>query len=83
MCKGLIIIDLFFRNGISGSYRSELKAIIQKTGYDYNIDIVELEIPVDHIHMIVRPEKTSPSKVMQMIRSIFAREFFNLRLPKM
>jgi len=37
-------------------YRSELKAIINKVGYDYDIDIVELEIPVDHIHMVVRSE---------------------------
>jgi putative transposase len=64
----------------SEPYRSELKAIIQKIGYDYNIDIVELEIPVDHIHMVVRSEpKTLPSKVMQVIKSITAREFFKLR----
>ena len=50
----------------SEPYRSELKAIIQKIGYDYNIGILELEVPVDHIHMIVRSEpKISPSKVMQ------------------
>ncbi len=44
-------------------YRSELKGIIiGKIGYDYNIEIVELEIPVDHIHMVVRAEpKVSPS----------------------
>jgi len=64
----------------SEPYRSELKAIIQKIGYDDNIDIVELETPVDHIHMVVRSEpKTSPSKVMQVIKSISAREFFKLR----
>ena len=61
-------------------YRSELKAIIQKIGYDYDIDIVELEVPEDHIHMVVRSEpKLSPSKVMQVIKSISAREFFKLR----
>jgi putative transposase len=27
-------------------YRSELKGIIGKIGYDYDIEIVELEIPV-------------------------------------
>jgi putative transposase len=27
-------------------YRSELKTIIQKIGYDYDIDIVKLEIPL-------------------------------------
>ena len=64
----------------SEPYRSELKAIIQKIGYDYNIDIVELEVPIDHIHMVVRSEpKTSPSKVIQVIKSISAREFFKLR----
>ena len=64
----------------SEPYRSELKAIIQKIGYDYDIDIVELEVPVDHIHMVVRSEpKISPSKVMQVIKSISTREFFKLR----
>ena len=44
---------------------SDLKAIIQKIGYDYDIEIVELEVPVDHIHMVVRAEpKDSPSSIM-------------------
>ena len=61
-------------------YRSELKAIIQKIGYDYDIDIVELEVPEDHIHMVVRSEpKLFPAEVMQVIKSISAREFFKLR----
>jgi putative transposase len=50
-------------------YRDELKAIIYKAAYDY--EIVELEVPVDHIHMVVRSEpKTSPSHIMQIIKSI-------------
>lgn len=60
-------------------YRGTLKGIIEKVGYDYNIDIVELEIPEDHIHMVVRGvPKMSPSDVMQVIKSISAREFFRL-----
>ncbi len=56
-------------------YRSALKAIIEKVGYDYDIEIIELEVPVDHIHMVARTEpKVSPSKVMQVIKSISARE---------
>ncbi len=63
-------------------YGDVLKAIIEKIGYDYNIDIVELEIPVDHLHMVVRGEpKQSPSDVMQIIKSISAREFFR-RYPE-
>jgi len=57
--------------------RESMKAIIKKIGYDYGIDIVELEIPEDHIHMVIRSEpKLSPSKIMQIIKSISAREFF-------
>lgn len=63
-------------------YREVLKGIIEKAGYDYNIDIVELEIPEDHIHMVIRGiPKMSPSDVMQVIKSISAREFFK-RYPE-
>ena len=37
-----------------------LKHIIQKIGYDYDIEIVELEIPVDHIHMVVDRNRKTP-----------------------
>ena len=56
-----------------------MKGIIKKIGYDYGIDIVELEIPEDHVHMVIRGEpKMSPSKIMQVIKSISVREFFRL-----
>ena len=56
-----------------------MKSIIEKIGYDYNIDIVELKLPIDHIHMVIRSEpKVSPSKIMQIIKSISAREFFRI-----
>ena len=56
-----------------------MKSIIWKIGYDYNIEIVELEIPPDHIHMVVRSEfKIAPSDIMQKIKSISAREFFRM-----
>ena len=66
----------------SEPYREALKGIIEKIGYDYDIDIVELEIPEDHIHMVVRGvPKMSPSDVMQIVKSISAREFFR-RYPE-
>ena len=66
----------------SSPYREKLKLIIQKVGYDYNIEIVELGIPEDHIHMVVKSEpKISPSYIMQIIKSISAREFFRI-FPK-
>ena len=63
----------------SDPYREAMKTIIHKIGFDYDIDIVELEIPEDHIHMVVRSEpKTSPSQIMQVVKSISAREFFKM-----
>ncbi len=60
-------------------YREVLKGIIHKAGYDYDIDIIELEIPEDHIHMVVRGvPRMCPSDVMQVIKSISAREFFRI-----
>ena len=60
-------------------YRTVMKNIIEQVGYDYNKDIVELEIPVDHVHMVIRSEpKVSPSEIMQIIKSISARQFFKL-----
>ena len=54
-----------------------MKTIICKAAYDYEIDVVELEIPIDHLHMVVRSEpKIAPSDIMQIIKSISAREFF-------
>ncbi len=65
---------------IDEPYRSELINIINKIGYDYDIEIIELEIPADHVHCVIRSElKISPSNVMQIIKSISAREFFILR----
>ena len=63
----------------SEPYRETMKTIIHKIGFDYDIDIVELEIPEDHIHMVVRSEpKISPSQIMQVVKSVSAREFFKM-----
>ena len=70
-------IPKYRRKVFTEPYRETMKAIIYKAGFDYDIDIVELEIPEDHIHMVVRSEpKVSPSDIMQTIKSISAREFF-------
>lgn len=72
-------IPKYRRKVFEEPYRSTLKNIIEAIGYDYNIEIVEIEIPVDHIHMVVRTEpKIFPSDIMQVIKSISARQFFKL-----
>lgn len=72
-------IPKYRRKVFTEPYRTVLKNIIEQIGYDYNIEIVEFEIPVDHIHMVVRSEpKVSPSDIMQVIKSISARQFETL-----
>jgi putative transposase len=59
--------------------KETLKQIINKIGYDYNINIVELEIPLDHIHMVIKSEpRLYPSRIMQVVKSLSAREFFKI-----
>lgn len=58
-------------------YRNGLRDIICKIAYDYNIEIVELEIPKDHVHMVVKTEpKICPSWIMQVIKKHISEKFF-------
>ena len=58
-------------------YRGSIKAIIQKVAYDYGIEVEEIEVPEDHIHLVVKAKpRMSPAWIMNVIKSISAREFF-------
>ena len=62
-------------------YCTMLKGIIEKAAYDYDMKVEEIEVPEDHIHMLISAEpKRSPSEIIQIIKSISAREFFKLCL---
>ena len=59
--------------------RTHLKHIIKKAAYDYEMRVTEIESPPDHIHMIIEAEpKMSPSRIMQIIKSISAKQFFKM-----
>ena len=62
----------------SEPYRETLKGIIEKIGYDYDIEVLELEIPEGHLHLVVRGEPNrAPSEIMRVIKSISARGIFS------
>lgn len=67
-----------YRNAVfKASYAEYLKALIRKIAYDYDMEVSELEVVEDHIHMMLKAgPKESPSHIMQVIKSISAREFF-------
>jgi putative transposase len=63
----------------SEPYRTALKSIIRQTAYNYDMEVTEIEIPPDHIHMTLKAlPRQSPSEIMRTIKSISAREFFSL-----
>ena len=56
-----------------------MQHIIKKAAYDYEMRVTEIEIPPDHIHMIIEAEpKMSPSRIMQIIKSLSAKQFFKM-----
>jgi putative transposase len=48
-----VLILKYRHRGFVSPYREAIQAIIRKIGYDYDFDIQELEIPEDHIQMVV------------------------------
>ena len=67
-----------YRNAVfKQPYAEYLKVLIRKIAYDYDMEVSEIEVVEDHIHMMLMAEpRESPSHIMQVIKSISAREFF-------
>jgi len=58
-------------------YRTALKGMIVKTAYDYDMEVLEIEIPPDHVHALVSlPPPISISECVRILKSVSAREFF-------
>src|SRR3989338_3649869 len=58
-------------------YAEFLKALFRKIAYDHDMEVSEIEIMEDHIHMMLKAEpRESPAHIMQVLKSISAREFF-------
>lgn len=49
-------------------YAEYLKLLIRKMAYDYDMEVSEIEVVEDHIHMMPTAEpKESPSHIMRVI----------------
>ena len=54
-----------------------LRAVHQEIAMHYDFKILEQEIMPDHIHLLVSaPPRYSPSRIVQVMKSISARELF-------
>ena len=68
-----------YRKNILGKEVSDyLKTIFNKIAEEYGFRIDTMEVLDDHVHIFVGvPPKYSPSKVVQVMKSISAREVFS------
>ena len=58
-------------------YTDTLKQIFIRAAYDYDMNIQEIEIPIDHVHMLIAiPPTICVSDAIGMLKSISAREMF-------
>ncbi len=58
-------------------YREDVKAMVAKAAFDHDMDVLEIEIPPDHVHaMVSLPPTVSISECVRILKSISAREFF-------
>ena len=58
-------------------YADILKQILIRAAYDYDLEILEIEITKDHVHMLVSiPPTITISDSTRILKSISARELF-------
>ena len=62
---------------LRGSVAESLKAIFFGIAERYELEIDTLEVMPDHVHLfLMAPPKCSPSHVVQVLKSVSARELF-------
>jgi putative transposase len=63
--------------------RESLKEVFQTIAAEYEFDIDTMEVMADHVHIFVEaPPRYSPSQIVQIMKSISAREIFK-QYPKL
>jgi len=62
---------------LQGGIADRLKELICEISRDYEWEVVELEVMVDHVHLFVScPPRYAPAQVMNTIKSLTARALF-------
>jgi putative transposase len=68
---------------LGGEVRGYLKEVFGQIAEEYDFHIIAMEIMADHVHVLVEaPPRYSPSHLVQVLKSISARELFQ-KFPKM
>ena len=68
---------------LGGAVRQYLKEVFEQIAEEYGFHIINLAIMEDHVHLLIEaPPSHSPSEIVQVLKSISARELFK-KFPKM
>ena len=73
----LVWIPKYRKDVLRGEVREYLKGVFQRIAEEYELVIDTMEVMEDHIHIFVEvPPRYSPARVVQIMKSISAREVF-------
>ena len=68
---------------LGGEVNRYLKEVFEQIAEEYGFHIITVEIMEDHVHILIEvPPSYSPSEIVQVLKSISAREIFK-KFPKM
>jgi putative transposase len=67
-----------YRKGLlTSARRAYLLYLLKRIAREYGLKVVEVEVMPDHVHLFISgPPRYSPAELMQIIKSITAREMF-------
>jgi putative transposase len=73
-----------YRKGIlGGEVKQYVKKVFQRIADEYEFSIDTVEVMEDHVHVFIEiPPRYSPAQVVQILKSISAREVFK-KFPKL
>ena len=79
----LVWVPKYRARVLGGDVKQYLKEVFEQVAEEYEFRIITVEIMDDHVHILVEaPPRYSPSEVVQILKSISARELFK-KYPKM
>jgi len=63
---------------LKGEVGEAAKAVLRQVAEAYGMEIETLEVAEDHVHIFVgAPQRYSPARIVQILKSISARELFS------
>jgi putative transposase len=79
----LVWVPKYRKHIFDDEMRESVKEICHKIAEEYEFEIDIMEVMEDHIHVFVEaPPRYSPSRIVQIMKSISAREIFK-KYPKL